>query len=80
MEVAEFRALQLGTWLSTPDGRLLVEAVELVTPPFYRADVELLVEALQIAAKEQQNQVRKDLALGVGVLVLVSIALGTTTK
>ena len=44
---AEFRALQLGTWLNTTNGKVISEAVEMVLPPFYRQDAELLVEALK---------------------------------
>jgi hypothetical protein len=31
--IAGFRALQLGTWLATPDGEMLTTAVEAVSPP-----------------------------------------------
>lgn len=51
---AEFRILQLGAWLTTPDGELIAQAVEAMSPPLYRADVELLVAALQAAAQMQQ--------------------------
>ncbi len=51
--IGEFRALQLGTWLSTTEGQVVAEAVEMVTPPFYSEDVELLVAALQRAAQLQ---------------------------
>lgn len=54
--IAEFRALQLGTWLGTTDGTVIAEAVELVVPSFYAADVELLVAALQEAASLQQQE------------------------
>ena len=76
--MAEFRALKLGTWLLTPDGQVLAEAVELVTPPFYRADVELLIDALQIAAKQQHREGR-NLALSVAALALFAIALGISS-
>jgi hypothetical protein len=33
--IAEFRALQLGTWLGTTHGQIIAEAVEVVAPPFY---------------------------------------------
>lgn len=56
LEDAEFRALQLGTWLNTPDGKLIAEAVEAVSPPFYADDEKLLVAALQYAAAHQREE------------------------
>lgn len=56
LQDAEFRALQLGSWLGTTDGRIIVAAVEAVSPPLYRQDVELLVAALQRAADLQQQE------------------------
>ena len=79
LEVAEFRALQLGTWLGTSDGQIFAEAIEMVLPPFYCADAELLIDALQIAAREERHRERRNLALGVGVLALIAIALGVMT-
>ena len=67
--MAEFEALRLGTWLDTPEGEFFAEAIEMVSPPFYRADVDLLIEALQIAANEQQHRGRRNVALGVGAFV-----------
>ena len=76
LAIAEFRALQLGTWLGTTDGELVAGAVEMVTPSFYRQDVELLVAALQRAAQLQQpegQQVAGRNALGaIGVVALVA--------
>jgi hypothetical protein len=71
---AEFRALKLGTFLNTPDGQLLAAAVEALTPPPYRDDIALLVEALQLAAKMQHDAARETfvkgvvVALGVGAI------------
>jgi hypothetical protein len=56
LAIPEFRALQLGTWLSTTNGEVIAEAVELVSPPFYRGDIELLVAALKLAAAVQQSE------------------------
>ena len=53
---AEFEALQLGTWLNTTNGKVISEAVEMVLPPFYRQDAELLVEALQLAANLRRGR------------------------
>ncbi|MGH9305020.1 MAG: hypothetical protein ACRDZ5_11520 [Acidimicrobiales bacterium] len=72
LDVAEFQALQLGTWLGTTDGKLIAEAVELVTPPFYRQDVELLVAGLQRAAQLQQQQGQQ--AAGRNALVAIGVA------
>jgi hypothetical protein len=56
LDIAEFKALQLGTWLGTTDGKIIARAVESVTPPFYRQDAELLVAALQHASTLQQQE------------------------
>ncbi len=55
---AEFQALKLGTFLGTPDGKLLTAAVESVMPPFYAADVNLIVDALATAARAQTHIAR----------------------
>lgn len=77
--IPEFRALQLGTWLNTTQGAVIAEAVELVTPPFYRQDVELLVEGLKLAsclqAQEGQQKAGK-VALGVvGAAALIALGI-----
>lgn len=76
---AEFRALQLGTWLGTTQGEVIAEAVETVTPPFYRQDVELLVEALQLAARLQSQEGQQKagkVALGVlGAAALIALGI-----
>jgi len=80
LQDAEFRALRLGTWLGTADGAFIAQAVESVAPPFYRQDVELLVEALILAAAMQQTEGQSRagaFALGViGVATLIAIGLG----
>jgi hypothetical protein len=80
--IVEFRALHLGTWLGTTDGRVIAEAVESVTPPFYRQDVELLVAALQHAAALQQQegqQAAGRFALGaIGVAGVVALAIAAS--
>jgi hypothetical protein len=80
LAIAEFRALRLGSWLNTPNGELIAAAVEQLTPPPYRMDTDLLIDALQIAARSQQRAEREK-ALGIGVVsaigaVLVSAARG----
>ena len=80
--IAEFKALQLGTWLGTTDGKVIAQAVESVTPPFYRTDVELLVAALQHAATLQQQegqQAAGRFALGaIGVAGVVALAIASS--
>jgi hypothetical protein len=79
LAIPEYRALQLGTWLGTTNGEIITEAVETVTPPFYREDVELLVEALKLAAQlqAQEGQGRAGkIALGaIGAAALFAIGM-----
>ena len=70
---AEFRALRLGTWLQSPDGQLIAEAVEAISPPPLREDIELLVDALTLAAASQQGQSR---ARAVLAAIFTSVAAG----
>lgn len=79
LAIPEFRALQLGTWLNTTQGEVIAEAVEMVAPPFYRQDVELLVEGLKLAAhlqaQEGQQKAGK-VALGVvGAAALIALGI-----
>ncbi|MGA3354677.1 MAG: hypothetical protein ABSD85_16075 [Acidimicrobiales bacterium] len=79
---SEFRALQLGSWLGTTDGQIITEAVELVAPPFYREDIELLVDALKFAAQlqSQEGQGKAGIialgALGIAAAVAIGISTG----
>ena len=73
--VAEFRELQLGTWLGTTDGEILTAAVEMVVPMFYVEDVELLVNALKIAAELQHKEGRqRALLTAAGAAVAIGLA------
>jgi hypothetical protein len=72
--LAEFRALQLGTWLGTTDGQAITKAVEMVTPPLYRQDIQLLVAALTCAARLQQREGQR--LAGVVALGAVAVAVG----
>lgn len=74
LATAEFRALRLGTWLNTPDGELIAAAVEQLTPPPYRMDIELLTEALKLAAKRQQTAERER-AFGIGLVTAIGAVL-----
>ncbi len=76
---AEFRSLQLGTWLNTPNGQLITAAVEALTPPPYREDIQLLVEAVTLAAKMQQDAGRER-AVTAGLVLAVGGALLAASK
>jgi hypothetical protein len=52
---AEFRTLQLGSWLGTTDGEVITEAVGVVIPPIYQPEYNLAIESLKLAAKLQQR-------------------------
>lgn len=73
LAIGEFRALQLGSWLGTTDGELIAQAVEMVSPPFYRQDVELLVAALQHAAGLQSQEGQE--AAGRFALTAIGVAM-----
>ena len=65
---AEFRALQLGTWLGTTDGEVISQAVAQIIPPFYRPEYDLMVKGLTLAASlqaQEGQQVAGKVALGV---------------
>jgi hypothetical protein len=68
----EFQALKLGTLLTTPDGQLIAAAVEAALPPFYAEDINLIVDALTIAARAQTRSAR--------VAALVSWAVGSVDR
>jgi methylmalonyl-CoA mutase cobalamin-binding subunit len=75
---AEFRALKLGTWLSTPDGQLVTSAVIALSPPPYQQDIELLTEALQLAAARQQAEARQKIAIGLLGRAVLAAAIGSS--
>jgi hypothetical protein len=52
---AEFRSLQLGTWLGTTDGEVIETAVGMVIPPIYKPEYDLAVDGLKLAARLQQQ-------------------------
>jgi len=56
LDTTGFRALQLANWLGATEGAVIMEAVQMVIPPIYRADIKLLVEALKLAARFQQRE------------------------
>lgn len=77
---AEFRALKLGTWLSTPEGEFVTAAVTGLAPPLYQPDVEVLIKALQIAARQQQSEARKTLAFGAAAVGALALAVSASGK
>ena len=52
---AEFRSLQLGTWLGTTDGEVIETAVGMAIPPIYRPEYVVAVDGLKLAARLQQQ-------------------------
>lgn len=77
---AEFRALKLGTWLSTPEGEFIAAAVTALMPPLYQQDADLLVAALQMAAKQQQSEARKTIVAATAVAGVFALAISTSGK
>lgn len=75
---AEFRSLQLGTWLGTTDGELITEAVSLVISPTYGPEFAVAVEGLKLAAQLQHQKGKESAGkIGLAVLLLATIcALG----
>ena len=50
-----FRAIELGTWLTTPDGSLIAESVGQIIPAAYRPEYQLVVDGLKFAADRQRG-------------------------
>ena len=69
-----FRALKLGRWPRRPDGPALRAAVESLSPLPLREDVELLVEALTLAAENQQER-RRAVAILIWLLLSTVVCL-----
>jgi hypothetical protein len=67
---AEFRSLKLGTWFGTVDGQLITKAVDMALPPGLRAEFDLAVAALKLAAELQRPRKFEQ----AGPLALVSVA------
>jgi hypothetical protein len=76
---AEFRALKLGSWLSTPDGQLVMAAIGMLAPAPMAQDAQLLAEALQLAARQQQADARTKIAAAIAIGGAV-IAIGASGK
>lgn len=67
-----FETLRLGTWLGTPRGELIEQAVGLLIHPMYRRQYRLLVEALELAARHQQRTQQRAGLVAVGAVVVVA--------
>lgn len=80
LDNSEFLALRLGTLLGTTQGEIIAQAVEMASPPFVREDVELLVDALQVAAKLQNQRVAGRLALGAIAAAVVVILFASSYR
>jgi len=72
LEDSEFRALKLGSWLGTTDGKLIAEAVSMVIPPAYAPAYGLAVKGLTLAAQDQAAEGRKT----AGAIALGSLLIG----
>lgn len=68
----EFLGLQLGTMLGTDRGQLIAQAVELVSPPFYRTDEQFIVKVLVEASRLQSQN--KQLAGAIAAAGIVALA------
>src|SRR6185437_15720892 len=67
----EFRALQLGTFLNTPTGDFVEQAVALAVPTAFAPEFGLLVDAVKLAAKLQQSEARGNVVLtAIGAVVV----------
>jgi hypothetical protein len=69
-----FRALQLGSWLKSPDGSFIAEAVGQLIPPEYRPEYRLVVEALELAASHQ-HEAGQQQAIGIAILAAAALVL-----
>ena len=78
LDNSEFLALRLSTLLGTTQGEIVAQAVEMVSPPPFREDVELLVDALQIAAKMQNQKIAGRFALVAIIATVVVILLASS--
>ena len=76
---SEFRALQLGNWLRTPEGEAISQAVSIVIPEAYGPAFNLAVDGLTLAAELQAKEGRQKaegVALAVGVCVVLVLVIG----
>ena len=75
---AEWKALQLATFINAPDGKLISEAVGMVIP--FQPEYDLWVNAMQRAAQMQYTEGSKPagrFALAATVVLIVIVGLAT---
>jgi len=71
---SEFRALQLGNWLRTPEGEVISQAVSMVIPEAYGPAFNLAIDGLTLAAELQAKEGRQT-AERIGVTIGVGLVL-----
>jgi len=74
----EFRALQLGTWLNTPDADVIMAAVQAALPPPFSTEVRVIADGLKLAADMQRKEGLKvaGVVAGGGIAVFLVSFLG----
>ncbi|HSS04368.1 MAG TPA: hypothetical protein VLK89_04150 [Solirubrobacterales bacterium] len=76
---SEFDALRLGTWLRSPDGELIAEAVALAIDPAFLPEYDLAVEALRLAAAMKYEGARPKRQLAAFGLAILIFAVGAAS-
>lgn len=72
LEDADFRAIQLGTWLGTPEGKEVRVAINKSLPPVYRPYAELFELAVMRAATLQhEGKVKESGRYVIGAAVVI---------
>jgi hypothetical protein len=67
---AAFEEIGLADWLQSPDGLLIRQVAARVLPPWQAFELELLVDAVILAAEDQRRQSRT--AFGAAIVGLTS--------
>lgn len=75
VKMAAFRELRLGTWLGTPNGQAIADAVDLVLPPQLGIQIDLVVTALRLAAELQQKEGQQKASQAGFILVALAIGI-----
>lgn len=76
----EFRAMKLGTLLNTPDEQIVLAAVQAIAPAPYAEDIELIADAIQLAARQQKAEAWQKIAAAAALTGLAALALGSAGK
>lgn len=72
---AEFNALRLGNWLSSPSGEVIATIVAQVIPETLQPEFGLLVDALKLAADLQQSKGRAQIGFGTAAALLIGLVI-----